>query len=230
MVAPTVVLFDVDGTLIDTGGAGGRSWNHAFERTFGVAGDIRRFSEVGMTDPVVARVTFRGTLGREPNEEELAKLMMAYVLRLPDEVRSSAAYRVMPGVVDLLRRLSMTGALLGLVSGNMEGAARIKIERGDLNRYFLFGGYGSDSSDRPDLTRSAMRRAATLHGHELDRAKVYVVGDTPRDVEAAMQAGAVSVGVATGAYAMDQLAAAGAHHVLANLEGPFPAETHEPVS
>ena len=220
---PTVALFDIDGTLIDTGGAGGRSWMHAFERAFGVPGDIREFSEVGMTDPVVARQTFRGTLNREPTDDEITRLMMAYLLALPEEVASSPGYRVMPGVVDLLQRLSDAGTLLGLVTGNIEGAARIKIERADLNRYFLFGGYGSDSADRPELTRSAMRRAATIHGHDLDDAEVYVVGDTPRDIEAGRVAGAITVAVATGEYPQEQLRAAGADHVLADLTGVFPA-------
>ena len=83
MVQRRVVLFDVDGTLIDTGGAGGRSWSYAFREAFGVDGDIRRFSEVGMTDPVVARETFEGTMGRQPTTDEVIRLMMRYVLRLP---------------------------------------------------------------------------------------------------------------------------------------------------
>ena len=86
MTQRRVVLFDVDGTLIDTGGAGGRSWSYAFREAFGVDGDIRRFSEVGMTDPVVARETFEGTIGREPTTDEVIRLMMRYVLRLPVEV------------------------------------------------------------------------------------------------------------------------------------------------
>lgn len=98
MAQRRVVLFDVDGTLIDTGGAGGRSWSYAFREAFGVDGDIRRFSEVGMTDPVVARETFEGTIGREPTTDEVIRLMMRYVLRLPVEVDESPGYRVMPGV------------------------------------------------------------------------------------------------------------------------------------
>jgi len=107
MVQRRVVLFDVDGTLIDTGGAGGRSWSYAFREAFGVDGDIRRFSEVGMTDPVVARETFEGTMGREPTTDEVIRLMMRYVLRLPVEVQESPGYRVMPGVHDLLERLTV---------------------------------------------------------------------------------------------------------------------------
>src|SRR5438128_1252565 len=79
-----VVLFDIDGTLINTGGAGGRAWAAAFQKLFGVPADITRFSEVGMTDPNVARQTFEGSLGREPAEDELARLIMGYVMELPD--------------------------------------------------------------------------------------------------------------------------------------------------
>jgi len=225
-VTPTrparIVLFDVDGTLIDTGGAGGRSWSHAFVEAFGVAGDIRRFSEVGMTDPVVARQTFAGTLGREPTTDDVIRLMMRYVLRLPVEVDTSPGYHVMPGVETMLERLVEADTLLGLVTGNIEGAAHIKLSRARLGRFFLFGGYGSDSSIRSDLTRAAIARAEALHGHDVDPAEVMVVGDTPRDIEAAHGAGAIAVGVATGEFTVDQLVDAGADHVLRSFEDPFP--------
>lgn len=217
-----VVLFDVDGTLIDTGGAGGRSWSFAFRDAFGVDGDIRKFSEVGMTDPVVARQTFEGTLGREPTTDEVIRLMMRYVLRLPEEVASSPGYRVMPGVHDLLERLVEADTLLGLVTGNIEGAAHIKISRAGLQRFFLFGGYGSDSAVRSDLTRAAIARAEALSGHHIDPSQVLVVGDTPRDIEAAHGAGAIAVGVATGEYSVEQLREGGADHVLHTFEDDFP--------
>lgn len=220
---PKVVLFDIDGTLLSTGGAGARAWAHAFKRLHGVAADITKFSEVGMTDPAVARQTFRGALGRDPEEEELAQLIMGYVMRLPDEIEASEGYRVMPGVATLLESLAMGGALLGLVTGNIEGAAHIKIARGMLNRYFAFGGYGSDSGDRGLLTRAAIDRASMLNGHEIDPAGVFVVGDTPRDIDAANAVGAVSVGVATGEFTVEQLRAAGADHVLPTFKHPFPS-------
>lgn len=224
MVQRRVVLFDVDGTLIDTGGAGGRSWSYAFREAFGVDGDIRRFSEVGMTDPVVARETFEGTMGREPTTDEVIRLMMRYVLRLPVEVQESPGYRVMPGVHDLLERLVDADTLLGLVTGNIEGAAHIKISRARLGRFFLFGGYGSDSSVRSDLTTAAIARAEALSGHAIDPAEVIVVGDTPRDIEAAHGAGAIAVGVATGEYSVDDLREAGAEHVLRSFaDDVFPS-------
>ena len=111
--------------------------------------------------------------------------------------------------------------MLGLVSGAMEGAARTKLMPANLNRFFLFGAYGSDSPDRAELTTRAVEKASRLHG-ELNPAEVFVVGDTPRDIDAAKAAEAVSVGVATGRYSTDELLAAGSTHVLASLENAFP--------
>lgn len=219
---PATVLFDVDGCLISTGGAGARAWRHAFERLYGVPADIWQVSEAGMTDPDVARVTFVGVLGREPTDRELARVLGAYLDRLPTEVAESPGYRVMPGVQALLPRLVQEGVLLGIVSGALEAGAHIKLARGDLNRYFSFGGYGSDARDRAALTRLAIERAGQICGHPLDPAGVLVVGDTPRDVEAAHAAGAVAVGVATGKYTVDDLRAAGADHVLPTFESPLP--------
>jgi phosphoglycolate phosphatase-like HAD superfamily hydrolase len=162
-------------------------------------------------------------MGRDPTDDELAQLVMGYLLRLPDEVRSSPGYRIFEGVVDTLAALSSMGAVLGLVSGNIEGAARIKMERSHLNRYFAFGGYGTDSRDRAELTRAAIERAEMLHGHDIPAAGIMVVGDTPRDIAAARTVGAISVCVATGEYTVDQLREAGADHVLETFRAaPFP--------
>ncbi|MFN8232050.1 MAG: HAD hydrolase-like protein [Actinomycetota bacterium] len=224
MTAPAIALFDVDGTLLETGGAGARSWAYAFARLHGIDADITAFSEAGQTDPVVARETFRGALGRDPSEEELGRLYAVYLRHLADAVRTSPGYRVLPSVPDVLDALTEAGVMLGIVSGNLEGAARVKLGRGDLNRYFVFGGYGSDSDDRSELTRAALDRAEHLHGRRVPLDRVVVVGDTPRDVAAAHGVGVVSVAVATGAYGVDELtAAAGADHVVASFEEGFPA-------
>lgn len=218
---PPLVLFDVDGTLITSGGAGARAWAYAFDRLYGVAADIGSHSEAGETDPAVARATFTGSVGRPPTKEELARLFAAYLRRLADEVATSEGYRVLHGVESLLEPLS-DGTMLGIVSGAMEGAARVKLERSGLNRFFVFGGYGSDSPDRTEVTRIAIEKASVVHGREIDRHSVLVVGDTPRDVAAAHAAGCVAVAVASGKYGVDELRAAGADHVLASLADPFP--------
>jgi phosphoglycolate phosphatase-like HAD superfamily hydrolase len=216
------VLFDIDGTLITTGGAGGRAWHRAFDALFGVDMDIKDFSESGQTDPVVAVSCFRGALGRDPDRREMSRLLAAYLDALPDEVASSPGYRVLPGVLELLPRLRDEGVLLGITTGNLPGAAHIKIGRADLNRFFTFAGYGSDSPDRTELTRKAIERAGRLYGEPIEPERCEVVGDTPRDVAAAHGVGAVAVAVATGDYSVPQLQATGAEHVLATLADPFP--------
>ncbi len=219
---PVAILFDVDGCLISTGGAGTKAWRYAFNRLHGIPADIGEFTEGGMTDPTVGRLTFKRVIGREPTDREMARLLAAYLDRLGVEVEQSPGYRVMPGVESLLPRLIDAGVLLGIVSGALEAAAHIKLARGALNRFFSFGGYGSDSSDRAELTRLAIERASRIHGHPLDAARMLVVGDTPRDIDAAHAADAIAVGIATGKYPVEALRAAGADYVLATLEEPLP--------
>src|SRR5947209_7319068 len=198
--APLAVLFDVDGTLISTGGAGARSWRYAFQELHGVPADIGQFSDAGMTDPTVARLTFKAVMERDPSPQELATVMAAYLDRLPWEVEHSDGYRVLDGAEDLLRRLGRQGVLLGITSGAVEAAAHIKLSRAGFNRYFPFGGYGSDSPDRVELTRKALERGEMLLGEPIDPERTFVVGDTPKDLDAAHGAGCVALGVATGHY------------------------------
>ena len=218
---PVVVLFDVDETLVHTGGSGARSWKAAFDKLYGVPADIGAHTSAGETDPQVARETFVGALGRDPSDDELDRLYAQYLLRLADDIVVAEQYRVLPGAEQTLVALGEAGVMLGLVSGAMEGAARTKLIPANLNRFFIFGAYGSDSPDRGELTRIAVQKAATLH-RGLEPSQVFVVGDTPRDIEAAKVAGAVSVGVATGHYSVDELTAAGGTFVLGSLEQTFP--------
>jgi phosphoglycolate phosphatase len=219
-----LVLFDIDGTLIDTGGAGARSWGWAFERVFGRQVDIAEHSTAGMTDPAIARATFTHVMEREPTAGELTRLLAGYQSVLPDYVASSPDYRVLAGVKDLLERLTAAGILLGLTTGGLEAVAHAKLGRGGLNHFFLVGGYGSDSEDRVELTRAAVLRGERMLDGPIDLSEVLVVGDTPLDIAAAEGVGAVSVGVASGHYGVDELKAAGADHVLASLADPFPGE------
>ncbi len=225
MTQAKLILFDIDGTLIDTGGAGARSWTWAFEHLFRRPDvDIGRYSKSGMTDPAIARATFTEAMGREPTGGELTRLMASYQSVLPDYVASSENYRVLDGVQELLERLTRTGVLLGLTTGGLEAAAHAKLGRGRLNHFFLVGGYGSDSEDRVALTQAAVDRGERLLGHPLDIREVTIVGDTPLDITAAQGVGAVSVGVASGRYGVDELSSARADHVLASLADPFPGE------
>jgi phosphoglycolate phosphatase-like HAD superfamily hydrolase len=173
-----------------------------------------------MTDPNVGRTTFVGVMGRDPTDDEMARLMAAYLERLPHEVETSPGYKVLGGVVSCLTTLRDAGVLLGLTTGGLETAAHIKLSRADLNKFFTFGGYGSDSPDRAELTKRGIERASKVLSHPLSRAEVFVVGDTPLDITAAHAAGATAVGVASGAYTVEQLR--DADYVLASLAEPFP--------
>jgi phosphoglycolate phosphatase len=222
MAGPIAVLFDIDETLVHTGGAGARSWAWAFDQLHGVPADIGAHTSAGETDPQVGRKTFRAVLGREPSFDELARLYAKYLWHLSEDIWTSRAYRVLDGAEDLLARLTAAGVILGVVSGAMEGAARTKLEPGKLNRYFVFGSYGSDSPDRTEVTRLGIAKAARLHGRDLSPEEVYVVGDTPRDITAGRAAAATTIGVASGHYHADELRAAKADHVLRSLTEPFP--------
>jgi phosphoglycolate phosphatase-like HAD superfamily hydrolase len=222
MERPQAILFDVDGLLITTGGAGTRSWRWAFNELYGIPADIAMFTEAGMTDPVVARLTFTSVIGHEPSPEELAKVISHYLMRLPEEVASSPGYKVLAGVDELLPRLGKAGFLLGITTGAVEAAAHIKLARGNLNRFFSFGGYGSDSADRGELTRKAIDRAGEILGTALDSRRVLVLGDTPNDIAAAHAAGTIGIGVASGHFSKDELLGVGADYVLGSLLEELP--------
>ncbi|HVC08035.1 MAG TPA: HAD family hydrolase [Solirubrobacterales bacterium] len=216
------VLFDIDGTLITTGGAGALAWRRAFQALHGKPVDIRAVTESGMTDPEVGRVALAQLLGRDPDRRELAMAMAQYLRHLSEAIEESDGYRVMPGIERLLGRLVEEGHLLGLTTGNVEAAAHIKLARAGLNRFFSFGGYGSDSNQRIELTRCALERGKLVSGGSLVESACISVGDTPRDVAAGHGAGIEVVGVATGNFTVAQLREAGADHVLATVEEGFP--------
>jgi phosphoglycolate phosphatase len=216
------VLFDIDGTLIDTGGSSDRAWKRAFKELHDVDVDVPVVTGKGVPDPNVGRIVFADTIGREPTDDEAEALMRRRLDHLKEEVESSAGYRVKDGVVELLERLRADGILLGLTTGNVEEAARIKLARGDLNRFFPFGGFGSDSPDRTELTKRALERGDAAAGKRLDRDRCFSCGDTPRDVEAGHGAGIRVVGVATGEYTLENLREAGADAVIGSFREGLP--------
>jgi phosphoglycolate phosphatase-like HAD superfamily hydrolase len=219
---PLAILFDIDGTLINTGGAGAASWRLAFDELYGIPADIGKFTDTGMTDPVVGRKTFESVLKREPERREFTKLMERRNFYLHQTVEESEGYEVLPGVDELLADLIEQGYLLGLVTGNVEAAAHIKLHRAHLNRFFSFGGYGSDSDERGELTKIALKRASLVYGEAVEHDRAFSVGDTPLDVSGAHAAGIECVGVGSHHYSADQLRDAGADYAISSLEEGLP--------
>lgn len=216
------ILFDIDGTLIITGGAGAASWRLAFDELYGIPADIGKFTDTGMTDPAVGRKTFEAVLDRLPERKEFTRLLERRLFYLHRTVEESDGYRVLAGVQELLPKLVEDGYLLGLVTGNLEAAAHIKLHRARLNRFFSFGGYGSDATDRGELTRRALGRATLVYGEPVMPRQAIVIGDTPHDIEGAHAAGMACVGVGSHHFDVQQLRDAGADYVLASLEEALP--------
>jgi phosphoglycolate phosphatase len=216
------VLWDIDGTLITTGGAGAVAWQRAFEELYGVEANIDENTRAGMTDPEITEIIFHDVVGREGSAEEHAKVVAKYLEYMPEAVAGSKGYEVKPGIAEILPRLAEAGVVQGLVTGNVEPAARIKLARGDLDRYFTFGGYGSDARDRVELTKKAIERGGEAAGAPLDLAATIAVGDTPRDVSAGHGAGIRVVGVATGSYSVAEQEEAGADWALEDVTEGFP--------
>jgi phosphoglycolate phosphatase len=163
-------------------------------------------------------------MDRDPTPNELAQLIQRRLEHLPEAIAESEGYRVLPGVPERLRQLSRDGHLLGLITGNGDGAAHIKLARGDLNRWFTFGAYASAGVDRAGIVRRAVERGEALLGEDVPNTEIYVIGDTPLDIEAAHAVGCTAIGVATGHFDSAALREAGADHVVETLEEPLPIE------
>jgi phosphoglycolate phosphatase len=215
-----ILLFDIDQTLINTGGAGLRALDRACRKLFQLESAMDGISPHGKTDPAIAREILRVKLrSHAPKDVEISSILEAYVGFLKDEVNSSPTYRVLPGIVSLLNEMvERPDVMLGLATGNVELGARIKLGRGALNHYFSFGGFGSDSEDRTELVRKAAEKAANKNGGTVSLSNIFVIGDTPLDIDAGNRAGFKTVGVATGSYSVEQLLTAGATIAVPDLD------------
>ncbi len=215
------MLFDVDLTLVSTGGAGLRALDRAFGEVLEVENATDGVLPHGKTDPAIIReICHRSNLPDIVEVESVvASLLERYVHYLEDEVANSDNYRVLPGIREILEEMHNRGDVgTGLATGNVEVGARIKLGRGGLNGYFPFGGFGSDSEDRSDVVRKAGRAGAEWHRVGIDPDDTFVIGDTSRDVAAGREAGFRTVGVATGRHSVEELEASGADLVISDFE------------
>ena len=206
-----LILFDIDGTLLLARGAGRRALTAALRDVYGTAGDMDGYNLGGQTDPrIVFDVLEAAGLAREHVHARIDDCFEAYARGLAAEIGDGRDVITLPGIADLVRRLhGDAGVLLGLLTGNIEAGARIKLEPTGLRPYFRLGAYGSDHHDRRQLPSLAVRRAHALVGVPFSPDQVLVIGDTPRDIECARHFGAVAVAVATGQYTREALEAEG---------------------
>lgn len=217
----TLVLFDVDGTLILTGGAGIRAFQRTFRELFRVDAVIDGIRFHGRTDPEIIDDIFVAGLGRPATLVETEAVYSRYLTYLDEEVRDSPGYRIMPGLPDLLETLAGRAEVrLGLATGNLEGAARIKLSRADLNRFFSFGGFGSDAKDRTVLIRKAIERGRVLLEGSDQQVRAVVIGDTDLDITCGRAAGATTVAVATGGDSWETLLQVSPDYLLKDLSRP----------
>jgi phosphoglycolate phosphatase len=213
-----LLLFDLDWTLISTGGAGLRALNSAFSTLFEIPDAMKRVSPDGKTDPAICREMVRIHLNREPVEGEIQKLCRGYLDQLAKEIPISPGYRVLPGIPALLEALTRReDILLGLGTGNLEEGARIKLARADFMKYFRFGGFGSDAEERPLVLRKGVERGEAVAGKKFPSRDVIIIGDNIRDVQAGHAIGAVTVAVASGPMTYEELAATKPDHLFHDL-------------
>jgi phosphoglycolate phosphatase len=240
-----LVLFDIDCTLIDAHGAGGRALFQAIKDIYGLEGELGGYSFHGRTDPGIIHdlvamwaadpqevlAEFDG--GTQPqvvtalaarlgySSAGIDRLLPACLARYVELVREEVAagcVEVLPGIDELVRVLSADETVLvGLLTGNVEEGARVKLAPTGLWKYFAVGAFGSDSAHRPDLPAVAVARAEALNGRHYAGKQIVVVGDTPSDVECGAYLGVRSVAVATGRYSVDELSAHDPDHVFADF-------------
>ena len=218
---PTVLLFDIDGTLITTGNAGRRSIERAFAELHG-RGDACNFSLSGMTDRAIVRKALVH-IGVTVSEDAIDAVIERYLENLAHEVPrvAEADYRVFPGMREAVEAaVGLERVAVGLGTGNVVRGAQLKLERVGLYRHFSFGGFGSDAEDRTELIRVGASKGARRLGVPVEACRVVVIGDTPKDVDAALGAGAECIGVGTGNFRAEALRAAGAHVAFDDFSAP----------
>lgn len=213
-----LVLFDIDGTLVTDGGAAREAFAVALDRVYGYRGGLGRYDFSGLTDPHIARMILRdGGLDDGRIEEEMPRLWLEYLTEL--EGRAAGRVRSLAGIATLLQRLeSRSDMVLALLTGNIESGARIKLGAANLNSYFPFGAFGSDSAVRAELPPIAVGRASTRHAHRFSGREVVIIGDSIHDVRCGAPHNATTIAIASGKTAAERLRAENPHYFFQTAE------------
>lgn len=211
-----VLLFDIDGTLIDAGGAGQAAMEQALAREFGETRPVFNIPAAGRTDRAIGRDLFN-YYSIPATDANWSRYVRTYLALLPASLREREG-GILPGVATLLDQLSQRDDLfLGLLTGNFAEGARLKLNHYGLHDHFRMGGFGDDHLERDDVAREAFAVLNRDHLPETDPSQIWVIGDTPSDVRCARAIGARSVAVATGMFTVDQLATTEPDVLLSNL-------------
>jgi len=202
-----LLLFDIDGTLVNTGGAGSRAMTRAFREVCGIRDAFRDISMAGMTDPLILETAVAMAEKRgEAVDCRYEEVYLSYIAHLREELESGRRpYEVLPGAAALLEELRNDRRFsLGLATGNIAEGARVKLEFGNISHFFKFGGYGSDHGNRTQVVRQAVLRGTEFVAPE-EVSRSIVIGDTPRDIIHAREAGASVIAVASGFHTPEDL-------------------------
>lgn len=213
-----ICLFDIDGTLLDTGGAGQRSILHMLEEEFQVSAPVEGIPTAGRTDHAIMVDLFE--YFGIPNTSQNRKRFETAYLKLLSEKMKEQEGRVLPGIKSILETLSNQSHVdIGLLTGNFEEGARKKLEHYELNHYFDFGAYGDHHSDRNDVAHEALKLIQKRHTPEsVAAASIWVIGDTPSDIHCARAIGAHVIAVATGVYPLEELRNCDPDYLFAHFE------------
>ncbi|MGB8166025.1 MAG: HAD hydrolase-like protein [Chthoniobacteraceae bacterium] len=202
----TLLLFDIDGTLITSGGAGERALRIGFRERFGIDDDLKNVEIAGRTDSGIARAMLRAH-GLAETPENIAAFVDSYLAHLAVQLRSTEG-GLLPGVPALLEALkTRADMVLALLTGNVARGAELKLTHYGVWTFFEFGAYADDHHDRNELGPFAQRRASERHGVEFPPERIFVLGDTPHDIACARAIGAKAIAVATGKFSRTDLTA-----------------------
>jgi phosphoglycolate phosphatase len=212
-----LIIFDIDGTLLLTGGTGKIAFERAFYELYGIQDSWGEVIPDGKTDQNIFGEIFKRHFNRLPGPNELKNLFTHYARHFEIEIDITPGFQIMPGIPVLIDHLStLSHVTLGIATGNIAEVSRFKLRRANLHTYFRFMGTASDSHDRPTLVKHAIHRGL-VHAGPIEASSIFVIGDAVADINAAKKNGVQSIAVATGSTPKEELADHAPDYLLDDL-------------